>query len=363
MQRRWIGLLSVLTLGGCEDDRRLGGETGQAGIPNSAAGQTTSTLVGGNRGMAGTSHLPNASGGINIGGAGVSTGGSTVLDTTTLGGTAGGFGEFGGSASGGTTTVNGTGGTTTVNSAAGSVASMAGAGVSTGGITAMGGTAGSNASMAAAGFSSGGTAMGGAAGSAGAAAGATGRCFDACGLYGPACCIATERCLAPGNSCTIDVLSTTVSTTYDYASLEAKVAAAPQGLGLTLTDLDFASVEMDPAPAARMALHLTSDASAKYTAAFAQLRESHPFRLSCNGRSLFVGVTYIWYGQAALQTPVFDAISDSLDQMTLYLGAIEGAWLFPSNQVATAARERIDRPELRAAFCQRGALRVLDADA
>jgi len=83
----------------------------------------------------------------------------------------------------------------------------------------------------------------------------------------------------------------------------------------------------------------------------------HPFWLSCNGQRLFVGVTYFSYGAAAIQTPVLHIGRNDDDHWVLALGALQGAWGLALTNAEGA--ERIDRPELRAAFCQRGALREL----
>jgi hypothetical protein len=71
-------------------------------------------------------------------------------------------------------------------------------------------------------------------------------------------------------------------------------------------------------------------------------------------------VTYIIYGQAAINTPVLAVARDVDNLVVLRLGAWEGSWYTASLAGPPGARERIDRPELRAAFCQRGALRELD---
>jgi len=154
-----------------------------------------------------------------------------------------------------------------------------------------------------------------------------------------------------------------VSVIYDYDALEQKVASISQNLLLTLTDADISSAAVDPPPSARMALQLTAEASSRYGAVLDKLADGHPFRVTCNGQSLFLGVSYIWYGQAAIETPVFDVALDAENLVTLYFGAWEGAWMTWEMAGADVERQRFDRPELRAAFCQRGALQVLDPDA
>jgi hypothetical protein len=46
--------------------------------------------------------------------------------------------------------------------------------------------------------------------------------------------------------------------------------------------------------------------------------------------------------------------------LILRLGAWQGAWLDLGGVGETEARERIDRPELRAALCARGVLQELE---
>jgi len=73
-----------------------------------------------------------------------------------------------------------------------------------------------------------------------------------------------------------------------------------------------------------------------------------------------VGVIYESYGAAAIDTPVLHVARDADDSVVLSLGAWQGAWLVSAPTANPEARERIDRPELRAVFCQRGALQELD---
>ena len=101
-------------------------------------------------------------------------------------------------------------------------------------------------------------------------------------------------------------------------------------------------------------------ASSLYGAALEQPYPTHPFRVSCGGQSLFVGVIYYIGGAAALSTPVLHVARDANNLVVLRLGAYQGAWDILGSPGPPGARERIDRPELRAVFCQRGALRELD---
>jgi hypothetical protein len=161
------------------------------------------------------------------------------------------------------------------------------------------------------------------------------------------------------------VLAAGIGTTYDYATLEQKVASLPQDVLVSFTDTDIDWAAADPSPAARIEMHMTRQASSLYGAALEKPYPDHPFRVSCGGQSLFVGVTYIIYGEAAINTPVLHVARDAENMVVLRLGAWEGAWMgvgFGSTK-SQESKERIDRPELRAAFCQRGVLRALDPDA
>jgi hypothetical protein len=168
-------------------------------------------------------------------------------------------------------------------------------------------------------------------------------------------------CVKSGGSCVFDVLSGSVSTTYDYADLETKVAAMSQDVLLSMTDADFDWVAADPPPAARFKLHMTAEAAARVGATLLPDYPTHPFRLTCGGRTLYLGVMYFWCGQAALGTPVMDAVAADDDSLSLYLGAYEGAWCGLGSGL-TELRERIERPEFRSVFCQRGVLQQLDPE-
>ena len=297
------------------DTNANGGNLSTGGSTSTGGSSATGgTMTAG--GMVSTGGIPIAGGSQNSGG--TSAVGGTISNTLALGGAGGAF------AAGGYAGTSKTGGTLT-------------AGTSAGGAFAAGGYAGDSG------------------------AGDAGGCIDVCGLYGAPCCSPAMGCVTPGGGCVIDVLAGAVGTTYQYADLEQKVASMSQDVLVSMTDADFDWVAADPPAAGRFQLHMTPDASASYGALGLSNYPTHPFRFSCGGQSLFLGVMYIWYGQAALETPVMDAVSGADNTLSLYLGASEGAW---GAFAGTAeARERIDRPEFRAVFCQRAALRELAADA
>jgi hypothetical protein len=149
------------------------------------------------------------------------------------------------------------------------------------------------------------------------------------------------------------------SPSYEYASLETQIASLPQDLLVSFTDADIDWAAADPPPTSRIEMHMTAQASSLYGTALDSAHWNHPFRFSCGGQSLFVGVTYQEIGEAALNVPVLDVSRDASNLVVLRLGAWQGAWYMGSSLGPTGARERIDRPELRAVFCQRGALRDL----
>lgn len=195
----------------------------------------------------------------------------------------------------------------------------------------------------------------------------TSGCVDVCARYGEACCLWADPCLVPTTSCTFDVLAASVGTTYQYADLETKVAALSQELSLSLTEQDIAWAAADAPPAARIELHLTDQAAARYGTVLDGARDGRLFRVSCDGQSLFVGVFYIAYGQAALETPVLHEAREN-GVLVARLGAYEGAWMGMglTTPGSSELRQRIDppdRPELRAALCRRGVLHVLDPGA
>jgi hypothetical protein len=198
-------------------------------------------------------------------------------------------------------------------------------------------------------------------GTGGGSAGGTGGCFDVCGLYGAPCCGWSEGCIEPGGSCVIDVLSARVDVIYDYASLEQKIASIPPDVLASFTDADIASVAAEPPAASRIEMHMTPEASSRYGTVLENAL-LHPFRFSCGGQSLFVGVIYDMIGAAGIRTPVLHVARDAENPLVLRLGAWQGAWMGMATMEDPGARKRIDRPELRAVFCLRGALRELSSD-
>lgn len=188
------------------------------------------------------------------------------------------------------------------------------------------------------------------------------QCVDVCARYGSPCCQPSLGCVSPEGKCTIDIMAGGVGTLYQYSDLEKAVEKLPPDVLATIEDTDFDWVAIDPSVAVRMQLHLTASASERFASALLERYPIHPFRVKCGGNSLFVGVMYVWYGQAALQTPVMDAIRAEGGNLSLYLGAWEGAWAGLGNR-SPEAQASIDRPELRSVFCKRGALRELAADA
>ena len=181
-----------------------------------------------------------------------------------------------------------------------------------------------------------------------------------CELYGPPCCFESGDCIQPGSSCVVDVLSTRVSTTYEYADLEQEVASIPQDVLVSFTDADIEWAAAEPSPASRIEMHMTPQASSEYGTVL-EGADLHPFRFSCDGQELFVGLFYLMMGAAAINTPVLHVERDAEDLVVLHLGAFQGAWPIGRPTGPAGARERIDRPELRAVFCQRGALQELSA--
>lgn len=207
---------------------------------------------------------------------------------------------------------------------------------------------------------SGGSSLGG--GAAAAEAGTAGTagansCRDLCAEAGPACCIDELRCVTEAEACRFDVLVDTVGVTYEYSVLEQKFAAATGAVSFSLSDADLVSVATDPPPSARFELHLTDDASAA-AAAFLPKAYGHLFKFSCDARTLFVGVVYPSEGAAALDTPVLHVMEGQGAELVLHLVAWQSAWWSPEIK-REALAGRIDRPELRGAYCARGILSEL----
>ncbi len=192
----------------------------------------------------------------------------------------------------------------------------------------------------------------------GGAGGAEG-CLDVCALEGEACCFDGAACVRPAGGCKIEVLAAVVSVTKDYAALEQRVGALDPEVLVSLRDPDVTSAAVAESPASRLELHLSAQASA--TAAALTQAYLHPFRVSCDEESLFVGVVYSQVGAAAIETPVLHVSQSADESLVLRLGAWEGAWQGPSQlKDAQLLAARLDRAELRAAFCRDGVLSKLD---
>ena len=120
-------------------------------------------------------------------------------------------------------------------------------------------------------------------------------------------------CVTPGGGCVIDVLAGAVGTTYQYADLEQKVASMSQDVLVSMTDADFDWVAVDPPAAARFQLRMTPDASASYGALGLSHYPTHPFRFSCGGQSLFLGLMFLVFDvEAAFLYPWAVAFADAV---------------------------------------------------
>ena len=294
-------------------------------------------------------------GGQTLAGGPASTGGTSSLATGTLviaGGsstTTGGNQSIGGQRNTGVTTTggsfdNGIGGGSTGSTLTGGASTMS---------AFMGGASNTGGTSTASGTSAGGASSGG-------RSSGTGDCVNVCALYGPVCCVTDLGCVKPGSSCIVDVLEGNVNTTYTYTDLEQKIAALPQNVRFSFADTDIAWAGAHPDLGAHFEFHMTGQWSALHDTDITEHMDGIPFRLSCNGQQLFVGVFYILWGQAALDTPVLHPDRDTDNSVILRLGAWEGAWASYTAVGQPGDSERIDRPELRSVLCQRGALRVLD---
>ena len=185
---------------------------------------------------------------------------------------------------------------------------------------------------------------------------------DVCALHGAACCVPAIRDVKPETECVLDVFAEYLNVTYEYADLETKIASLSKDIAVSVTDADVKSAEADPPPARRIQLNLKPEASSRLGPMLVDLR-MHPFRLSCGGQRLLVGVVYDEIGAAAIRTPVLHLEKKADGSVALRLGAWQGAWMgFPSFS-DSAVQERLDRPELRAVLCEKGALRQLELDA
>lgn len=149
------------------------------------------------------------------------------------------------------------------------------------------------------------------------------------------------------------MLATRLDVIYEYADLQAAIAALSGVVEVTIPLSEVERAAADPPPAARFELMFDSAASAEI-GALASL-SGHPFRLSCDDQELFVGVIYPRGGAAAIETPVLHIETSEDGSPVLWLGARQGAWI-PVGTGNQELRERIDRAELRAGFCARGIL-------
>jgi hypothetical protein len=269
------------------------------------------------------------------------TASKTRHDETT-GGTAG---SSGGSSKAGASAVGGLASAGMTASNAGTAASDAGtAGASTGGAGASG---------------TGGASDGGAA-DGGSTSGAGGEnCVDVCALHGPSCCVAPEACVSADARCVIEVFTTKLVTIpYQYADVETVIAQLPQLFAVSVSTADIERARADPPASGRFEMRLTPAASALYGDAL-EHADNQPFRLSCDGQRLFVGIVYMLAGAAAIDAPVLHVSRDVDDSVILRLGAQQGAWGLSSSLVPLAARQRLDQPHLRATLCLAGALPAL----
>lgn len=184
-------------------------------------------------------------------------------------------------------------------------------------------------------------------------------CLDVCAREGEACCFAGGECVSPSGQCTIEVLAGLIDTSNDYDVIAQRVAALSPERLLSLGDADVASARIEAPFAARLELVLSAEASVR--AADLEQAERHPFRVSCGGRELFIGVVYAPYGAAAIGAPVMHVSRNPDERLVLRVGAWQGAWAGPPSTTPETEqlRQRFDRPELRAALCRDGSLTAL----
>lgn len=235
-----------------------------------------------------------------------------------------------------------------------------GTGGTTGGTGSGRGGSGGDAGSAAGGSSSG--AGGGEPGGAPAGGeGGGGNCVDVCALHGEACCIPNVECVSSESNCLFEVLAATVGGTYPYDELEQRVLALPQDLLLSFTLDDVEWVAAEPSPAARIELHMSDELADRHAATLAAAF-SNPFRVSCDGQRLFVGMFWMLEGAAYFDSPVLHvAVDEGGERLILRLGALMPSWQRAAVTVPVESRQRLDRAELRAALCLHGPLRELDA--
>lgn len=282
--------------------------------------------------------------------------GASVAGASAHAGAGASSGAAGADAKGGRAGAGGTG--TGGDPAAGtSGASLSG---SAGATTTTGGAGGSGAGTAGGGGlgGAGSGAVSGAMSAAGADPGGAGPCIDLCKPDAPACCTEALRCMPNVPMCRLDVLADPVDPQSQYADLVEKIAALSDDIAVSIGDAEIETAAVDPEPAARIELVLTAQASATHGPALENL-SNHPFRISCDGEELYVGVIYIREGAAALRTPVLHVEAGDNDTIRLLLGAQEGEWTSLGGSAMAELKERLDRPELRATLCERGILSEL----
>jgi hypothetical protein len=148
-----------------------------------------------------------------------------------------------------------------------------------------------------------------------------------------------------------------VDVKYQYADLTAAAGdLASQEPVVTLTEEDVAAFQADAAPSSRMLIGLTDQSSRRWSAALAGMKDTQPFTVSLDGRTLYLGVVYTMIGAAAIQTPVLH-IQDNKGRMELRLGAWQGAWYGMGRGDAS----RLEQKDVRALFEKRGVLSTLPA--
>jgi hypothetical protein len=144
------------------------------------------------------------------------------------------------------------------------------------------------------------------------------------------------------------VLTKAVGVTSDYATLQEKIAANPQDVAVSITDDDIAVAGADPPSARRFQFRLSDDASAAVGNTLLS-SENFPFRVSCGGEELFVGLVYMREGAAALRLPVLHIDTSAAPTVTLLLARTKApgaasAPAPPSPSLPTASTARSFAP-------------------
>lgn len=256
-------------------------------------------------------------------------------------------------------------------SAGGNTAGSAGTGAASGG--SIGDATGGVSGAATAGVSQGAAGSGGVAASGGAGAGAdnageqsggadnggSNACLNLCKEDTPACCTPGLECVRAVPRCRIDILEGNVDLTSKYADIAPQIEPLFGDVLLSIPDEAVALAAADPSPAARFEFTLSERGTELYAAALKTLY-TQPFRLSCDDETLFVGLIYNRNGAAALSFPVLHIEQTEGGPVRLLLGATLGEWTGLHGFSAEEDKQRIDRTELRATFCARGILAVLE---